>query len=123
MSMQVQLNTDDTIKGDESLAAWAEGELTDKLKRFRDHITRVEIHLSDAAASRAGADDKRCKLEARLAGLQPIVVSHDAAKVAEAFLGAVNKLQHALDTAVGKVRDAHGHGRDSIRGSTDDTAA
>ncbi|MEF7615667.1 HPF/RaiA family ribosome-associated protein [Aquincola sp. MAHUQ-54] len=118
--MQVQLNTDDHVQGEESLAAWAEGELTEKLKRFRDHLTRVEIHLSDASAAREGAADKRCKLEARLAGMQPIVVSHDAAKVAEAFLGAVGKLQHALDTAVGRARDAHG--RESIRGAAEGPA-
>ncbi len=114
--MQVQLNTDANVQGRESLAHWVEGELQKELQRFRDHVTRIEVHLSDANATRAGEADKRCKLEARLAGRQPVAVSHDAGKVADAFHGAVVKLQRKLDTALGRVRDAHG--RDSIRGES-----
>lgn len=115
--MQIQLNTDANVQGRDSLAAWVEAELKDKLTRFRDQITRIEVHLSDASAARVGEADKRCKLEARLAGRQPVAVSHDAAKVADAFQGAMDKLQRKLDTTLGRVRDAH-H-RDSIRGEPD----
>ncbi len=111
--MQVQLNTDDNVQGDDSLAAWAEGELKDKLARFRDDLTRVEIHLSDASATRVGATDKRCKLEARLAGMNPVAVSHDASTVRDAFRGAADKLARKLDTVVGRRAN---HGRESIRG-------
>lgn len=117
--MQVQLNTDAKVQGPESLAQWVETELKDKLARFRDHITRIEVHLSDASASRVGLTDKRCKLEARLAGRQPVTVSHDAAKVADALHGAADKLSRALDTDLGRARDARG--RESIRGAGDGT--
>ncbi len=113
--MHIQLNTDNHVHGEESLAAWVERELKDKLARFRDHITRIEVHLSDVNAARAAGHDKRCKLEARLAGRQPVAVQHDAAKVAEALHGAADKLARALDTALGRARDAHG--RESIRGA------
>lgn len=113
--MQVQINSDDNIHGAD-VAQWAEQGLKDKLARFQDQITRVEVHLSDTNAARAGADDKRCKLEARLAGRPPLVVTHDAGKVADAFTGAVDKLQRALDTALGRTRDAAG--RESIRGQS-----
>jgi hypothetical protein len=43
-----------------------------------------------------------------------VAVSHDAAKVADALHGAADKLLRALDTTLGKQRDAHG--RESIRG-------
>ena len=119
--MQVQLNTDHNVQGQESLAQWAEGELKDKLARFRDQITRVEIHLGDAAAGRIGIADKRCKLEARLSGRPPVAVSHDAAKVADAFRGAVDKLLRSLDTTVGRERDSRG--RETIRGGSDDSEA
>lgn len=115
--MHVQLNTDKNIQGDETLAAWIEGELKDKLARFRDHITRVEVHLSDSNAGRGGDHDKRCKLEARLAGREPVVVSHDAAKTGDSIRGGIDKLLRALDTAQGRVRDAHG--RDSLRGAVE----
>ena len=45
--MQVQLKTDSRVQGAESLAAWVERELKDKLARFRDQVTRIEVHLSD----------------------------------------------------------------------------
>ena len=113
--MQVQLNTDDKIQADESLAAWAEKELKDRLARHRDQITRVEVHLSDASATRRGITDKRCTLEARLSGRQPVAVSHEAEKVADALFGATDKLLRKLDTALGRTRDANG--RESIRGA------
>jgi ribosome-associated translation inhibitor RaiA len=114
--MQIQLNTDEHVQGDDSMAAWTERELNDKLARFQDQVTRIEVHLSDLNAGRAGTADKRCKLEARLAGRQPVAVSHDADKVAVALTGAATKLVRALDTALGRVRDARG--RDSIRGES-----
>jgi hypothetical protein len=113
-SMQIQINTGNHLQGDESLNAWAEQELRDRLGRFGDSITRVEVHLSDVNGARLGGEDKRCKLEARLAGRQPVVVSHDAGKVADALFGAVDKLQRLLDTALGRTRDAAG--RSSVRG-------
>ena len=84
--MQVQLNTDSHVQGAESLAAWVETELKDKLARFRDQITRIEVHLSDINGERVGGDEKRCLLEARLTGRQPVAVSHNADKVADAVL-------------------------------------
>jgi hypothetical protein len=116
--MQIQLNTDDHVQGTDSLAEWAGRELRDKLTRFRDQVTRVEVHLSDVNATRAGNADKRCKLEARLSGRQPVTVSHDAGKVADALQGAAAKLVRALDTALGRARDARG--RESIRGESGD---
>ncbi len=115
--MQVQLNTDKHIQGDDSLGAWVDAELKQKLARFRDQLTRVEVHLSDTNAGRGGDHDKRCKLEARPSGRDPVVVSHDAATTGDAIRGAIDKLQRALETATGRARDAHG--RDSIRGSVD----
>lgn len=115
--MQIQLNTDGNVQGNDSLAAWVDSELQEKLRRFGDHITRVEVHLSDASATRVGAADKRCTLEARMGGRQPVAVSHDAAKVGEAVHGAVDKLIHKLDAVLGRLRDAHG--RDSIRSDSD----
>ena len=120
--MQIQLNTDANVQGRDSLAAWVETELKGKLAHFRDQITRIEVHLSDASASRVGENDKRCTLEARLAGRQPVAVHHDAGNVADAFHGAADKLYRKLDADLGRVRDARG--RDSIRsdsGKSDDS--
>jgi hypothetical protein len=113
--MQIQLNTDKHVHGDDSLNAWVDHELRERLGRFGDHITRIEVHLSDINGTRVSDQDKRCKLEARLAGRQPVVVSHDAGKVADAMFGAADKLQRLLDTTLGRTRDASA--RETVRGA------
>lgn len=111
--MQVQVHTDNKIQGGESLAQWIQEEATARLGRFRESITRVEVFLTDVDAGKSGANDKRCRLEARPAGRQPVTVTADADKVADAFTGAVEKLARALDTDLGRVKDRSG--RETIR--------
>lgn len=117
--MQIQLNTDTTVQGSDAMIAWTQRELGERLARHRDHITRVEVHLSDVNGGRGGEADKRCLLEARLAGRPPVAVSHVAAKVADAVFGASDKLLRMLDTTLGRERDARG--RESIRGGPEPT--
>ncbi|HEY0856534.1 MAG TPA: HPF/RaiA family ribosome-associated protein [Albitalea sp.] len=114
--MQVQLNTDDHVQGPDSLAAWVDSVLQDKLARFRDQVTRIEVHLSDSNKARVGDQDKRCTLEARVTGRQPVAVSHDAGNVADALGGAADKLLRTLDSTLGRLRDGQGRGRETIRG-------
>ena len=111
--MQVQLNKDGNIQIDEDIVSRLEGELESALERFADRITRVEIHLGDENAAKGGDADKRCLLEARVAGQQPIAVTHPAGSVKEAFDGAVDRLQKLLDSRLGRA-DNH-KGGPSIR--------
>ena len=111
--MQVQVHTDDHINGGESLTQWVQDEATNRLARFRDNITRLEVFLSDLDAGKSGANDKRCRVEARVAGRQPVTVTADAGKMAAAFIESVDKLIRALDDDLGRVKDRHG--RDTIR--------
>jgi ribosome-associated translation inhibitor RaiA len=111
--MQVQVNTDDHIHGGETLAQWVTDEATSRLSRFRDHITRLEVFLTDLDGSKSGVNDKRCRLEARLANRQPVSITADGDKMAATFIDAVGKLTRALDTDLGRVKDRNG--RDTIR--------
>jgi ribosome-associated translation inhibitor RaiA len=111
--MQVQVNTDDHIEGGESLAQWISSESTSRLSRFQDHVTRLEVFLSDLDAGKSGANDKRCRIEARVNGRQPVTVTAEADKMANAFIAAADKLSRALDTDLGRLKDKHG--RDTIR--------
>jgi hypothetical protein len=115
--MLIQVNTDTHVEGREALLRWAEAETAAKLRRYRDHVTRVEIHLSDTNAGKAGEKDKRCLMEARVAGQTPLAVSHQASTLADALNGAIEKLKSALASVVGRRRD-HGD-RSSIRNDTD----
>jgi len=104
--MQIQLNTDTHVQGDDSMAQWVEREIKDRLGRFSEQITRIEVHLRDTSAAHATAHDKRCVIEARMAGRSPLAVTHDAEKVADALHGAAEKLARTLDTTLGRERAA-----------------
>jgi ribosome-associated translation inhibitor RaiA len=102
--MQIQINTDGNIEAHEQLAQQVEAVVRDGLQRFTEKITRVEVHLSDENSDKkSGAEDKRCLLEARLAGLQPIAVSHEAATIELAVEGALERLTHLLDSTLGRM--------------------
>lgn len=101
--MQIQLNTDHNLTASEELAARLEADLRSTLDRFAERITRIEVHLSDVNSGKAGGDDKRCVMEARVAGRQPMSVSDQAPSVDLAIDGAAGKLLRALDTMFGKL--------------------
>ncbi len=102
--MLIQINTDSNIEGDDALAQQVEAVVRNALDRFSEQITRVEIHLSDENSDKqSGIEDKRCLLEARLAGLQPIAVSHQAATLEQAVDGAAEKLKRTLDSTLGRL--------------------
>jgi len=105
--MQIQINTDRHIEGDERLTAWASGVVEQALSHVRDRITRVEVHLSDENGDKSGQHDKRCMMEARLEGRQPIAVTHQAATMDQAVNGAAEKLTGAIESILGRQRDQH----------------
>jgi ribosome-associated translation inhibitor RaiA len=111
--MQVQVNTDDHIHGGESLAQWVQNETSSRLARFVDHITRLEVFLTDVDGGKSGVNDKRCRLEARVANRQSVTVTAEADKMPDAVIAAAEKLARALDTDLGRIKDRNG--RDTIR--------
>jgi len=103
--MKIQLNTDVNIEGTEALAAQVTAWVEQALTRFSQHVTRVEVHLSDENGSKSGQHDQRCMLEARLEGRQPVAVTDHAATLEQAVHGAARKLAHLLDSTLGRLHD------------------
>ena len=103
--MKIQLNTDINIEGTEALAAQVSATVEQALAHFSDHITRVEVHLSDENAGKSGQHDQRCLLEARLEGRKPVAVTETAPTLQQAVHGAAHKLAHLLDSALGRLHD------------------
>lgn len=100
--MQIQVNTDDSVTGGVTLVNHVEEVVRRILGRFSDQVTRVEVHLSDINGPKPGENDKRCLMEARLAGRQPTAVSDLANSHHQAIDGAAHKLRRALGTVLGK---------------------
>lgn len=103
--MQIQVHANHTVQTVASLQAWASREVRQALERYADELTSVDVHLSDVNSARVSADHKRCLIEARPIGRDPLAVNHQAERLDEALRGACDKLQHALDSALGKAHD------------------
>ncbi len=100
--MQIQVNTDHNIEGHEALTAYVTKSLESALGRFSKHITRVEVHLTDENADKGGEQDKRCMMEARLEGRQPIAVTDSASTLDKAMHGAMHKLTKLIESTLGR---------------------
>jgi ribosome-associated translation inhibitor RaiA len=107
-AIQVQINTDHNIHASQNMVRDIEDTINASFSRFGKKLTRVEIHLSDDNGSKSHGDDKRCLLEARPAGHQPLVVTAVAATVDEAVSDAIDKMTRLLQGTFEKLNDPKG---------------
>jgi ribosome-associated translation inhibitor RaiA len=104
--MQIQINSDRNIQADERLGEFVRTTVQSKLSRFAEHVTRIEVHLSDENGNTKHAgNDKRCLLEARPEGMEPVAITEFADTIGQAVSGAADKMQRKLSSVLGKLRD------------------
>lgn len=102
--MQILIHADHYTDGNADRAERYESAIRDSLERFSERLTRVEAHLSDENSdTKSGALDKKCLLETRIAGHQPLAVSHQAPTMDQAVKGAMDKMKHSLDSTLGRL--------------------
>lgn len=101
--MQIQINSDHHISASPELAGRIQELVRGSLERYSDRITRVEVHLNDLNSAKGGDADKRCLMEARVAGLGPIDANHEAPSLDLAIDGAMEKLERAIEHKLGKI--------------------
>jgi hypothetical protein len=107
--MLFQLRTDNHIKNSEELAAAVRAEVEGALgHRFGERVQRVEVYLQDMNSHKGGVD-KRCAIEAHLAGYPPVAVDDRAADRDQAVSGAVERLLRVLEHRLGRLQDRGGH--------------
>lgn len=102
--MLIQINTDRNIDGSAEMIAHFTGVVKEQLSRFEENITRLEVHLSDENAHRDAGSDKKCVLEARLKGKDPIVVTTTEDTIHKAVKLAAEKMFLTLDKIIQKER-------------------
>ncbi len=107
--MFIQIHTDNQIESDADRNERLEEQIRQRLARFENRITDIEIHVSDINGPRGGAADLRCTLEARVNGIPPVAVADEGSTVDRAILGAAKKVVRALDHQLGKLADTKGH--------------
>lgn len=102
--MNIQLNTDKHIDGNKALENFVSEKLKATLKHLANHITRIEVHLSDQNADKSGADDILCKIEARVENRQPVLVSSNSDTKEKAIGIAADKVKAKVSTMVSKMQ-------------------
>ena len=107
--MFIQISTDNQIESDGERDARIEAQVRERLGRFEDRITDIEIHVSDSNGARGSASDLRCTFEARAAGIQPVAVTEHGSTVDRAIIGAAKKAVRALDHQLGRRGDGKRH--------------
>lgn len=104
--MIIQVNTDNHIEGKEGMNTYINNLFNEKLARFDAHLTRIEVHLSDENGSgKAGSDDKKCNIEARLEGLDPIFASAQSDDISKAIHTALGKIKNGIEHHLDKVKN------------------
>lgn len=102
--MEIQVNTGSQTPGSAGHNEYVDHLIRDSLHRFANRITRVEVHLTDEnSATKSGGDDKRCQIEVRMAGLQPISVTDHADSHELAIDGAAGKMLRLIESTLGKL--------------------
>ena len=102
--MLIEVNTDNNITGSQELTEHVSEILNDRLGRFEDQITRLELFLGDVNGKREAGDDKRATLEARLKGTSPVVVTAIEGTIHQAVRSAADTMQLTLEKAMEKKR-------------------
>ena len=102
--MHVEVSTDTRTAAD---IAGVTAAIEAGLSRYKERLTRVEVHLRDVNGPKGGRDC-RCALEARRAGRQPVAVTSEAHSYDDAVKGAVKKMSSLLTTVFGRGDDVKG---------------
>ncbi len=105
--MQIQVNYGD-VEVSPTLNEHVIDRVNHALKHRTERVTRVEVHLRDDKSKRKGQSDRRCVMEARLAGCDPLAVTHKAHDLYDAVNQAADKLARAISHHLGrKEKDKH----------------
>lgn len=103
--MIIQINADNNLTVSSEYREKIEGVVMAEVDRFIEHLTRIEVYLSDQNSHKETGTDKRCNIEAKLKGRPPIAVSDDGETYDLAIDGAAGKLATSLETIIGKMKN------------------
>ena len=117
--MKIQINADSHIERKESLATHIMGTIKKIVGRNSDHVSRIEVHLSDQNSNKHSENEKRCLMEARLEGIQPIAVSSQADTLARAIDSATKKLGKKVNSTLERQRNQRHSRTDPLQPETE----
>lgn len=101
--MQIQIRWSDVEKSD-ALGQHVNEQVEHALRNVRDHFTRVVVHVRDDNAGKSGANDKRCQIELRPAGADPLSVEDTGDDFFKVVTTTTKKLERAAHNFVDRHR-------------------
>lgn len=107
--MLIQLNSNHHIKISSADAEEMEQAIRDRLGRFADWLTRVEVHLSNQDGSKSDETDARCSLEVRPEGRDPVITTADAPDQLASVNAALRSMMTVLERERGRLTSRKGH--------------
>jgi ribosome-associated translation inhibitor RaiA len=105
--MVIQFDIAHSINANDAFRAPLIEMLNEKLDRFDKNISHLEVHLSDEDGPKKGVNDKRCLLEAHIAGMPHVVVTNHSDSYKQAVDGAAHKLIGSLNSIHGRLEHDH----------------
>jgi ribosome-associated translation inhibitor RaiA len=112
--MQININTDRTIDKHQGLDEHVQTVVQGAIGRFAEHVSRVDVHLSNENKEKQADGGNQCMIEARVTGYQPVVVHGHALNLHQAISNAGGKLARALDSALGRLHAKQMHERPPV---------
>jgi ribosome-associated translation inhibitor RaiA len=100
--MQIQLNSAQGVSMSPALEEHINKQLQSVDRRFGERLTRIEVYLTDVNGPKGGVN-KRCKLEARPRGGDPLMAELLHEDAYDAVTGAVKRLETVLSNHFGKL--------------------
>lgn len=102
--MEILINTDNNIEGTAEMIAYFKTSIAESFDRFSNHLTRIEVKISDENGDKSVGNDKKCVMEARIKGMDPIAVTSYESTVEKAVKEASHKMKSSLEKLMGKLR-------------------
>lgn len=107
--MLIKVNSDRRTEVSAADAERLEEVVRERLARFGDWLTRVEVHLTDPDGPRSQGTDARCALEARPEGRDPVATTAEAADPDAAVAAAARAMVTVLERERGRLTSRKGH--------------
>lgn len=102
--MKIQINYGDVDKS-EAIETHVREKVERAMSHMADEVTRIEVHLRDDKGQGRGENDKRCTMEARMSGRQPLAVEDRGADIYNVVNATAEKLKHAVRRISEKRKD------------------
>jgi hypothetical protein len=106
--MLFQFNSDNHVHGDTGVEARIQSLVEARLCNVQHRLSRVEVHVGEINGPRGGID-KRCAVELRPNGLDPVTATETADTVEQAAAGATDKALVAFQRVIGRATNRKGH--------------